>query len=133
MEFKKIAKETAKTLRSYLTYQAVRLISQQLGETNPGQAIWLGEFSKVHSIQDSDNYLEAMMQENKEIVLRILTVRENLAEEVLEFLPEMVLTQIKQSNGEHRRSLLERLTQVDLALTDPAQLIVEPDSSEDSE
>jgi hypothetical protein len=133
MEFKKIAQETAKTLRSYLTYQAVRLISQQLGETNPGQAIWLGEFSKSHSIQDSDNYLEAMMQENKEIVLRILTVRENLAEEVLEFLPEMVLTQIKQSNGEHRRSLLERLTQVDLALTDPAQPKIEPDSSDDSE
>lgn len=133
MEFKKIAQETAKTLRSYLTYQAVRLISQQLGETNPGQAIWLGEFSKSHSIQDSDNYLEAMMQENKEIVLRILTVRENLAEEVLEFIPEMVLTQIKQSNGEHRRSLLERLTKVDLALTDPAQPKVEPDSSEDSE
>lgn len=73
------------------------------------------------------------MKENKEIVLRILTVRENLAEEVLEFLPEMVLTQIKQSNGEHRRSLLERLTQVDLALTDPAQPKIEPDSSEDSE
>lgn len=133
MEFKEIAHETAKTLRSYLTYQAVRLISQQLGETNPGQAIWLGEFSKSHSIQDSDTYLEAMMQENKEIVLRILTVRENLAEEVLEFLPEMVLTQIKQSNGEHRRSLLERLTKVDLTLTDPAQPKIEPDSSEDSE
>jgi hypothetical protein len=133
MEFKKIAQETAKTLRSYLTYQAVRSISQQLGETNPGQAIWLGDFSKSHSIQDSDTYLEAMMAENKELVLRILTVRENLAEEVLEFLPEMVLTQIKQSNGEHRRSLLERLTQVDISSTDSAQPQIEPDTSENSE
>jgi hypothetical protein len=133
MAFKKIAQETAKTLRSYLTYQAVRLISQQLGETNPGQAIWLGDFSKIHSIQDSDLYLEAMVSENKELVLRILTVRENLAEEVLEFLPEMVLTQIKQSNGEHRRYLLERLTQVDISSTDSAQPKIDPDSSANSE
>lgn len=133
MEFKKIAQETANTLRSYLTYQAVRLISQQLGETNPGQAIWLGNFSKSHSIQDSDTYLEAMTAENKELVLRILTVRENLAEEVLEFLPEMVLSQIKQSNGEHRRSLLERLTQVDISSTDSAQPQIEPETSENSE
>ena len=133
MEFKDIAKETAKTLRNYLTYQAVRLISQQLGETNPGQAIWLGDFSKVHSVQDSDRYLEAMMLENKELVLRILTVREDLAAEVLEFLPEMVLTQITQSNAEHRRSLLERLTQVDLASTDLAETDVEPDISDNSE
>lgn len=133
MEFKKIAQETANTLRSYLTYQAVRLISQQLSETNPGQAIWLGNFSKSHSIQDSDTYLEAMTAENKELVLRILTVRENLAEEVLEFLPEMVLSQIKQSNGEHRRSLLERLTQVDISSTDSAQPQIEPETSENSE
>jgi hypothetical protein len=133
MEFKDIAKETANTLRNYLTYQAVRLISQQLGETNPGQAIWLGNFSKTHSVQDSDRYLEAMMLENKEIVLRILTVRENLAGEILEFLPEMVLTQIKQSNANHRRSLLERLTQVDLTSTDLAETDVEPDISDDSE
>ena len=134
MEFKKVAKETAITLQSYLTYQAVRLISQQLSETNPGQAIWLGEFSKRHPIQESDLYLEAMMMENKELVLRILTVRENLAEGVLEFLPEMVLSQIKQSNGNHRRSLLERLTQVDSSSTD--QIEPDPgesDTSEDSE
>lgn len=133
MEFKEIAKETAKTLRNYLTYQAVRLISQQLGETNPGQAIWLGDFSKTHSVQDSDRYLEAMVLENKELVLRILTVRENLAGEVLEFLPEMVLTQIKQSNADHRRSLLERLTQVDVTSTNLAETDVEPDLSDNSE
>lgn len=133
MEFKKIAQETAKTLRSYLTYQAVKQISQQLAETNPGQAIWLGHFSASHSVQDSDRYLEAMMAENKELVLRILTVREALAEEILEFLPEMVLSQIKQSNGEHRRSLLERLTQVDFESANSAQSDIEPDSPEESE
>lgn len=133
MEFKKIAQETATTLRSYLTYQAVKLIREQLTETNPGQAIWLSNFSASHSIQDGDRYLEAMMAENKEIVLRILTVREQLATEILEFLPEMVLTQIQQSNGEHRRSLLERLTQVDLTATEATQDIIEPDISDNSD
>ena len=133
MEFKDLAKETAKVLRDYLTYQAVRVISQQLRETNPQQAIWLGNFSKHHSLQDGDRYIEDMMKENKELVLRILTVRENLASEVLEFLPEMVLTEIQQSNAGHRRSLLEQLTQVDMSSTDLAQSDIEPDISEDSE
>ncbi|OKH16905.1 chaperonin family protein RbcX [[Limnothrix rosea] IAM M-220] len=133
MEFKDIAKETAKVLRDYLTYQAVRIISQQLGETNPGQAIWLGDFSKQHSLQDGDRYIEDMMQENKELVLRILTVRANLAGEVLDFLPEMVSTEIQQSNAQHRRSLLEQLTRVDVSSTNLAQTDIEPDISEDSE
>ena len=51
------------------------------------------------------------MKENKELVLRILTVRKDLAEQVLEFLPEMVTSNISQSNMEHRRDLLELLTQ----------------------
>ncbi len=40
-----------------------------------------------------------------------MTVREHLAEEILDFLPEMVRTGIRQANVEHRRHLLERLTQ----------------------
>jgi len=55
-------------------------------------------------------FLEELMTENKEMVLRILTVREYLAEQVLEFLPEMVQTGISQANIEHRKHLLERLT-----------------------
>ncbi|MGK7873754.1 MAG: chaperonin family protein RbcX [Xenococcaceae cyanobacterium] len=108
---KKIAQDTAKVLQSYLTYQAVRTIINQLSETNPGQAIWLSQYSDRQKIQDGEVYLEGLMSENKELVLRILTVREYLAEQVLEFLPEMVSTGIKQANIKHRRQLLERLTQ----------------------
>jgi len=50
------------------------------------------------------------MNENKEMVLRILTVRQDLAENILDILPEMVNTGIVQANIEHRRKLLERLT-----------------------
>ncbi len=108
---KKIAQDTAKVLQSYLTYQAVRTIINQLSETNPGQAIWLSQYSSTNKIQDGEGYLEDLMLENKELVLRILTVREHLAEAVLDFLPEMVRTSISQANVEHRRKLLERLTQ----------------------
>ncbi|BAQ63448.1 RuBisCO chaperone RbcX [Geminocystis sp. NIES-3709] len=111
MTYKQVVKDTAKVLQSYLTYQAVRIIINQLTETNPGQAIWLSEYSDRKKIQDSDNYINDLMKENKELVLRILTVRQDLAEQIVEFLPEMVKTNIEQSNMEHRRHLLERLTQ----------------------
>lgn len=111
MEYKQVAKDTAKVLQSYLTYQAVRIIVDQLQETNPGQAIWLTHYSDRTKVQDSENYINNLMSENKELVLRILTVRQDLAEQVLEFLPEMVTTGIIQANTEHRRHLLERLTQ----------------------
>lgn len=39
-------------------------------------------------------------------------MREHLAEEVVEFLPEMVKTGIQESNVGHRRQLLERMTQM---------------------
>ncbi len=111
MSYKQIAKDTAKVLQSYLTFQAVKVIISQLTETNPTQAIWLTNYSDRTSVQDSENYLNNLLGENKELVLRILTVREDIAEQVLEFLPEMVKTNIIRSNIEHRRHLLERLTQ----------------------
>lgn len=111
MAYKQVVKDTAKVLQSYLTYQTVRIIVEQLSETNPGQAIWLSDYSDRKKVQDSDSYINDLMKENKELVLRILTVRQDLAEQVLEFLPEMVKTNINQSNMEHRRHLLERLTQ----------------------
>ena len=111
MSYKQVVKDTAKVLQSYLTYQAVRIIIQQLSETNPGQGIWLSHYSDRQKVQDSDTYLEELIKENKELALRVLTVRQDLAEQVLEFLPEMVNSNIIQSNMEHRRRLLELLTQ----------------------
>lgn len=111
MSFKKVAQDTAAVLQSYLTYQAVKTIINQLSETNPGLAIWLSEYSDRQKVQDSESYLEGLMDENKELLLRVLTVRKHLAEQVLEFLPEMVSTGIEKSNIENRRNLLERLTQ----------------------
>ncbi|WP_017305981.1 RuBisCO chaperone RbcX [Spirulina subsalsa] len=109
MNPKQIAKDTAKVLQSYLTYQAVRTIVDQLSETNPTQALWLGQYS-AGKMQDGEIYLEGLMLEHKDLVLRILTVRETIAEAVLEFLPEMVQIGIQQSNAEYRRQVLERLT-----------------------
>ena len=111
MDAKTVARDTAKVLQSYLTYQAVRTIINQLGETNPGQAIWLRQYSDKNKIQDGEAYLQGLMSEDKELVLRIMIVREHLGDRVLEFLPEMVSTGIQQANLELRRGLLERLTQ----------------------
>lgn len=112
MDHKRVAKHTAQVLISYLTYQAAQTVVKQLEETNPGVAIWLTEFSSTDRIQDGEVYLKALMQEKPELALRLMTVREHLAEEVVEFLPEMVTTGIQQANVGHRRQLLERMTQM---------------------
>ncbi len=115
MDIKRIAKDTAKMLQSYLTYQAVRTVSAQINETNPYVAAWLHRFSTKERIQDGEAYIEQLFLEKPELALRIMTVRQHLAEEMTEFLPEMVSTGIVQANMQHRRQHLERITQLDLS------------------
>ncbi|MGK7930775.1 MAG: chaperonin family protein RbcX [Microcystaceae cyanobacterium] len=118
---KKIAKDTADVLQSYLTYQAVRTIIDQLSETNPNQAIWLRQYLARHNVQQGESFFEELMGTNKELLLRILTVREHIAEQILDFLPAMVRSNISQANIEHRRQLLERLTGSSLSAEDDSQ------------
>lgn len=108
---KQVADDTAKVLRSYLTYQAVKTIIDQLSETNPPMAIWLSQYSAGNRLQDGERYLAELLQERKDLAMRILTVREHLAEQVLDLLPEMVRHGIRESNIGHRCQMLERMTQ----------------------
>ncbi|MEN9205391.1 MAG: chaperonin family protein RbcX [Thermostichales cyanobacterium DRC_bins_46] len=117
MDIKRIAKATTQTLISYLTYQAVRVVIEQLKETDPPRSLWLHQFSSQERIQDGEVYLQALMGSQQELALRIMTVRAHLAEEIREFLPEMLMTEMQAANARHRRSYLERLTQ--LSLQDP--------------
>lgn len=112
MQPKDIAKDTAQVIQNYLTYKAVTIVIEQLAETNPGEAIWLRQYSSGGKLRDAEAYLEQIMSEprGKELALRIMTVRDSIAEQTLEFLPEMVTSSIKQDNLAHRRHLLERLT-----------------------
>lgn len=111
MNLKWVAQQTAKTVHNYLTYQAVRIAIDQLDEANPALAIWLREHSANNNFQDAETYIEGLLLENKELGLRIMTVRESLAETALDFLVEKVRVSIHQANIEHRRHLLERMTQ----------------------
>jgi phage tail protein X len=133
MDHKRVAKDTAQVLISYLTYQAVKTVVNQLYETNPGLGIWLTQFSSTDRIQDGEVYLEALMQENPELALRLMTVRSHLAEEVTEFLPEMVKTGIQEANMEHRRQLLERMTQMRPQESSPSETVAELDPSPESD
>ncbi|KOR37225.1 MULTISPECIES: RuBisCO chaperone RbcX [Planktothricoides] len=120
MDSKQVVKQTAKVVQNYLTYQAVRTVIDQLTETNPPLAIWFRQYSSGYNFQEAETYLQELMQENKELALRIMTVREDLAERVLEFLPPMVSANIGQDNMEHRRQLLERITYSPFYATDIA-------------
>lgn len=119
MDIKQVAKETSKVLASYLTYQAVRIITDQLWETNPGQAIWLSEFSSTGKIQDGEAYLREMLEENQEMAFRMMTVREHLVQEVADYLPEMVRENIQKANIDYRRQYLERITQLSSVESNP--------------
>jgi RbcX protein len=112
MDLKRIAKDTARTMQSYLTYQAVRTVLAQITETNPPLALWLHGFSSNDKIQDGEAYIEDLFLAKPELALRVMIVREHIAEEVAEFLPEMVRTGIKQANMQQRRQHLERITQL---------------------
>nr|QOE77754.1 RbcX [Nostoc sp. 151491] len=114
MNIKQIAKDTAKTLQRYLTYQALKTVLAQLGETNPPLEIWLHNFS-ADKIHDGEAYIEQLFREKPDLALRIMTVREHIAEEITEFLPEMVRSGIQQANIEQRRQHLERITQINLS------------------
>lgn len=119
MDLKQIAQNTAKTLQSYLTYQAVRSVIAQLSETDPPTSFWLHNFSSREKIQDGEAYIQALLRERQELAFRILTVRAYLAEEIADFLPEMVRTGIQAANMEHRRQYLERMTQIDTVSPSP--------------
>lgn len=115
MDLKRVAKDTAKVLMSYMTYQALRTVLDQLGETDPPQALWLHSFSANQGVQDGEAFLQALLRERQELAFRIMTVRQHLAEEVLGFMPEMVQTNIQKSNMENRRQYLERMTRLSIS------------------
>ena len=112
MQPKDIAKDTAKVIQNYLTYKAVMLIIEQLAETNPGEAIWLRQYSSGGKLRNAESYIQEIMSEprGKELAMRIMTVRDKIAEQILEFIPEIVSSGIKEDNLILRRHLLERLT-----------------------
>jgi hypothetical protein len=117
MDLKQIAKDTTKTLISYLTFQAMRIVLAQLNETDPPRAFRLHQFSLQERVENSEAYLNALFKEDQRLAFRILTVREHIAEEIADFLPEMVRTGIQQANTQQRCQQLERMTQVDPSLS----------------
>ena len=120
MDSKKVAKATTKIISSYLTYQAVQIVLEQLTGTNPPLALWLRSFSGRSILQDGEVYLLALLEEHQELAFRIMTVREHLVEEIMDDLPEMVSHDIKHKNSQHRKQQLEKLSQ--LSIVEPSSL-----------
>lgn len=75
MEMPRISRDTARMLVNYLTYQAVCVIRDQLAETNPAGAYRLQVFSAEFSFQDGEAYLAALLNHDRELGLRVMTVR----------------------------------------------------------
>jgi hypothetical protein len=99
-------------LVNYLTYQAVRVVIDQLSETDPPRSIWLQHFSAQHSFQRAEEYLQALMQEQQDLGVRIMTVRESLSENISDLLGELTQSGVAEANMHQRRSMFERMTLV---------------------
>jgi len=128
MDIKQTAKDTAKMLTSYLTYQAVRVVMGQLRELDPPCGYWFNAFANSHNLQDGEAFITALLEERADLAIRVMTVRQHLADEIAEFLPEMLTSSIQQANMVHRRSHLERITQIS-----SAELTSDSDSPQDIE
>lgn len=109
MNINQVVKSTARTLVSYLTYEAMRVVVDQLSETNPPLALWLRGFSSTGKLQDGEQYVQELLSVNQELAFRLMTVREHLAEQIADLLPEITLTEVKASNIKLRSQHLERL------------------------
>ncbi len=134
MDIKQVAKDTGNVLVSYLTYQAVRVVMHQLRELDPPCGYWFNAFASSHSLQDGEAFITALLEERADLAMRVMTVRQHLADEIAEFLPEMLLSGIQQANMNHRRLHLERITQISSAelLREAEEPVADSEADEDS-
>ncbi len=115
MDIKRSTKSTAKMLINFLTFEAVKTIAEQLEETDRLKALWFNQFSTRERLQNAELYIKALFQVHQEMAFRVMTVREHLANEILDFLPEMTRTGIQQSNMQLRRQHFEHLMSVQVS------------------
>ena len=112
MDIKRSTKSTAKMLINFLTFEAVKTIAEQLEETDKLKALWFNQFSTKQRLQNGELYIKDLFGVNQEMAFRVMTVREHLANEILDFIPEMTRTGIQQSNMQLRRQHFEKIMSV---------------------
>jgi hypothetical protein len=112
MDIKRSTKSTANMLINFLTFEAVKTIAEQLEETDKLKALWFNQFSTKQRLQNGELYIKDLFGVNQEMAFRVMTVREHLANEILDFIPEMTRTGIQQSNMQLRRQHFEHIMNV---------------------
>jgi len=112
MDIKRSTKSTANMLINFLTFEAVKTIAEQLEETDKLKALWFNQFSTKQRLQNGELYIKDLFGVNQEMAFRVMTVREHLANEILDFIPEMARTGIQQSNMQLRRQHFEHIMNV---------------------
>ncbi|PZO42168.1 MAG: hypothetical protein DCF19_07955 [Pseudanabaena frigida] len=112
MDIKRSTKSTANMLINFLTFEAVKTIGEQLQETDKLKALWFNQFSTRERLQNGELYIKDLFAVHQEMAFRVMTVREHLANEILDFLPEMTRTGIQQSNMQLRRQHFEHIMSV---------------------
>nr|BBO60676.1 RbcX [Pseudanabaena sp. Ak1315] len=109
MDIKRSTKSISSMLINFLTYEAVKTVHEQLLETDRLKALWFNQFSTREKIQNGELYIKELLEVHQDLAFRIMTVREHLANEILDFIPEMTRTGIQQSNMQLRCQHLDRI------------------------
>jgi len=112
MDIKRSTKSIAKMLINFLTFEAVKTIAEQLEETDRLKALWFNQFSTRERLQNGELYIKDLFAVHQEMAFRVMTVREHLANEILDFLPELTRTSIQESNMQLRRQHFEKIMSV---------------------
>nr|AIG20474.1 RbcX [Pseudanabaena mucicola CHAB7016] len=112
MDIKRSSKSTANMLINFLTFEAVKTIAEQLEETDKLKALWFNQFSTRERLQNGELYIKDLCELHQETAFRVMTVREHLANAILDFLPQMTRTGIQQSNMQLGRRHFERILSV---------------------
>jgi vacuolar-type H+-ATPase subunit I/STV1 len=115
MDIKRSTKSISSMLINFLTYEAVKTVYEQLLETDRLKALWFNQFSTREKIQNGELYIKELLEVHQDLAFRVMTVRDHLASEVLDFIPEMTRSGIQQSNMQLRCQHLERMMNVQVS------------------
>jgi hypothetical protein len=78
MDIKQVAKDTAKVLTSYFTYQALRTVLAQLSENDPPSGTVATFFFSRHSFKMEKLSFWRYFRKKQELAFRLMTVRQHL-------------------------------------------------------
>mmetsp|Transcript_12156 Transcript_12156/g.21097 ORF Transcript_12156/g.21097 Transcript_12156/m.21097 type:complete len:201 (-) Transcript_12156:163-765(-) len=102
-----VEKEAAKRVMAYINYISVRLTLDQLQETMWGYREF-HNFCATHSLKDSRSFFAALLKENQEMGVRVMTLSDAIATDLrYKALPDLVMNELQDLKLHAYRQVLQ--------------------------